>query len=730
MGVIGTPGYMSPEQGEGRWEVVGPPSDVFSLGATLYAILTGGPPFTGKDLFEVLKKTESGEFPAPRQVCPDVPPALDAICRKALAPKIEDRYQSALQLADDLDHWLADEPVSAFREPWFVRAQRWGRRHKTSVAALSALVTAAVVALGVIAFVSDRQKREIERQKARVVQEYQRAEGNFQNARDVVDRLLTRVGEVELADVPQMERARKTLLDDALEFTLRFQKENAGNPAAVLETARAYGRLGEIREMLGDYSHAEEAYKASLRLLENQPEKSAEVRRARARSAMGLAVLLKKSSRWDESERAFARAIALREALAPASPEDRHALDDSRYQLGTLYARMPGKRPEAEQAYRDALARPTKSEAPGSEAPTARAAGRARALNNLGMLQAGTGRRAEAEETFREAIGLLEPLKKREPDVVGHRWLLARVYGNLGTLLKDNEARRPEAEELKTKARDLQKTLNDQFPAIPDYAYELAATYANLGLLWATSRPKEAEHAYEAARELIAGLADRFRNRPDYRQRLAITLLNLGLLIEKTDPAEAEHTYEEARAIQEALVKEFPTVPEYRNALGRTLYSRANVLKDAGKLDAARRLFKLAIDAQREALKDNRDSVLYRDSLRDSLGSLAETELERGDHDRAADLAEELPRTVPEGPLECVRAAGILSRCANLAGADRERAEEYARKAVGLLRQALAKGLRDINELDRRSQFDPIRERSDFQEIRKRLADLAKAPLS
>jgi serine/threonine-protein kinase len=139
--VLGTPGYMSPEQaGKGA---VGPASDVFSLGATLYHLLTGRVPFADADLLKLLERLWRGEFPAPRQVNRKVPPALEAICLKAMALRPEERYGSAKALADDLEHWLADEPVVAYREPLAVRLGRWRRRHK----ALVASVTAALVAV-------------------------------------------------------------------------------------------------------------------------------------------------------------------------------------------------------------------------------------------------------------------------------------------------------------------------------------------------------------------------------------------------------------------------------------------------------------------------------------------------------------------------------------------------------------------------------------------------------
>jgi serine/threonine-protein kinase len=144
---IGTPAYMSPEQAAGRWNVVGPASDVYGLGATLYALLTGQAPFRGAAR-DVLPRVERGDFPPPRQQNRAVPRALEAICLKAQALRPEDRYASATALKDDLEKWLADEPVSAYREPLLARTGRWVRRHKTLVTSVGVSALLALVVAG------------------------------------------------------------------------------------------------------------------------------------------------------------------------------------------------------------------------------------------------------------------------------------------------------------------------------------------------------------------------------------------------------------------------------------------------------------------------------------------------------------------------------------------------------------------------------------------------------
>jgi serine/threonine protein kinase len=144
---ISTPQFMSPEQAAGRLDLLGPASDVYSLGATLYCLLTGKAPFADKDTGVVLQKVQRGEFPTPSQLEAAVPPALEAICLKAMARQSEDRYVSPRALADDIEHWLADEPVSAWPEPVTVKAGRWMRRHKPLVSGAAAAVLVGLIGL-------------------------------------------------------------------------------------------------------------------------------------------------------------------------------------------------------------------------------------------------------------------------------------------------------------------------------------------------------------------------------------------------------------------------------------------------------------------------------------------------------------------------------------------------------------------------------------------------------
>jgi serine/threonine-protein kinase len=142
---VGTPKYMSPEQAAGRLELLGPASDIYSLGATLYTLLTGQAPVAGQDKEEVLQRVQRGQVKPPRQVKPSTPAALEAVCLKAMLLKPHDRYATALDLSADIEHWLADEPVTAYREPWTTRVRRLVKRHRTLVTGAAAALLAVLL---------------------------------------------------------------------------------------------------------------------------------------------------------------------------------------------------------------------------------------------------------------------------------------------------------------------------------------------------------------------------------------------------------------------------------------------------------------------------------------------------------------------------------------------------------------------------------------------------------
>ena len=161
---LGTPAYMSPEQAAGDVENLSQRSDVYSLGATLYCLLAGMPPFAG-DAAETLRAVQKGDFRPPRKLDPSIDRGLEAACLKAMALQPSQRYPTARALAEDVERWMADEPVSALCESLLERARRWARKHRPAVAAAAGLLITATIALAIGTVLITREWNEAQTQR-------------------------------------------------------------------------------------------------------------------------------------------------------------------------------------------------------------------------------------------------------------------------------------------------------------------------------------------------------------------------------------------------------------------------------------------------------------------------------------------------------------------------------------------------------------------------------------
>ncbi len=155
----GTPAYMAPEQAEGRLDLIDTRTDIYGLGGILFEILVGRPPHQGGNTIELFERIISGATPRARDFEPATPPALDAICAKAMAKERAGRYGQASELAEDVQRWLADEPVSVYREDWRTWLARWARRHRAWAQAGAMALLSLIVVLVVAWFLVETQRQ-------------------------------------------------------------------------------------------------------------------------------------------------------------------------------------------------------------------------------------------------------------------------------------------------------------------------------------------------------------------------------------------------------------------------------------------------------------------------------------------------------------------------------------------------------------------------------------------
>ncbi|HEX5442182.1 MAG TPA: protein kinase, partial [Pirellulales bacterium] len=258
---IGTPAYMSPEQAAGRLDDIGRASDVYSLGATLYCLLTGRPPFDDSELGRLLDRVRRGDFPPPRSVHRSVPAALQAVCLKAMALDPAGRYASPQDLAGDVERWLADEPVLAYGAPWHERLAHWARRHRRGVqSGVAALAVVSAVSLAA-ALVVHSAKLQVERE--RVAERDAKEE-----ARRAIDNFVNLVTEEPALNDAALRHLRQRLLADALTYYEELIDKHGGEEHLRHELAGAILRVGRINHRTGFQGEARKAFQEALKLFE------------------------------------------------------------------------------------------------------------------------------------------------------------------------------------------------------------------------------------------------------------------------------------------------------------------------------------------------------------------------------------------------------------------------------------------------------------------------------
>ena len=261
--LVGTLRYMSPEQTGAHQGVVDHRTDVYSLGVTLYELLTLHPLFECEERHHLLRKIDVEEPLAPRSFDKSIPVELETIVLKAIAKAPSDRYPTAQEFANDLGRFLADQPIQARRPTVLDKITKWSRRHRGVVTTAVILLLVLVAALTVATIVINHERSQAAAAYARELQKSREADENFRQARRAVD-FFTQLSEEELADKPGLLEVRQRLLEAALAYNRDFVQQRQDDPglraeldASNLRVARLHSELTAMRglQQLGLLRH-------------------------------------------------------------------------------------------------------------------------------------------------------------------------------------------------------------------------------------------------------------------------------------------------------------------------------------------------------------------------------------------------------------------------------------------------------------------------------------------
>ena len=248
---IGTLRYMAPEQLEGH---IDERSDVYSLGLTLYELITWRPAFAESDHGQLVHKKTQELPPRPRSIDPSIPRDLETIILKAIARDPSDRYTSARLAEEDFERFLNDDPITARRVSSLERLVRWSRRNRALAAAATGLTLMAAVALFSLAwgYISVQNALAGERfERNRAITNATLAMGALDS---VFDRFgIERISDLSLSNEPMLSTEAAALLDDLIQYYEKLAKRDANAPAVLLKAAEAQLTIGNIRQRLGEY---------------------------------------------------------------------------------------------------------------------------------------------------------------------------------------------------------------------------------------------------------------------------------------------------------------------------------------------------------------------------------------------------------------------------------------------------------------------------------------------
>jgi serine/threonine protein kinase len=605
--LLGTLRYMSPEQALAKRVVVDHRSDIYSLGATLYELLTLRPVFSGADRQEVLKQIAFDEPRSLRNLDPTIPCELETITLKAMEKNPAARYETAQQLADDLRRYLDDRPIWAKPPNLMNRAAKWSRRHR---GVLVATIGATLLAWATASLWIWRQHGEANQQRDRAKSYAELADNNINHAVSTIDQLLNRLENEPLLKREEMQPLREAFLEDVLRFNERMIENSRDYPEAALAIAEAYMRIATIQRSRRDFDKSFVAYGMASSLFERLAAKSPpDFLTPRARFAQSL----------------HDHAIAL---------IDRGKTDDVREALRLMERvaqqwEVSGQ--QADNSYDRTFAKLSLSNSMGS----------------MAWAHSKLGNEDQAETSYREAIAILEDIPKddwdQQPETRLRRdYLMAYASASSGLAGKLNDTGSSvEGEKWQRKAMEIQEQVAEYWPDNPERRLApLGQAKLLFGLkLLGEGRNKEAAEVLRSSLENYSELVEHCPEIPLNRRMKAVAQYYLAhvMLPAGGSDKEAGQLCREAVETLDALVRQFPAEDGWRKDLFQAYRALGDQLAIRDPQAAATAYAKL-IDVKRQHSEEEPGAARLQCDLSTALWRYGRFKLDQGDMEGAREL--------------------------------------------------------------------------------------------
>ncbi len=606
--VLGTPCYMSPEQAGGKTRDVGPATDVYALGAILYELLAGRPPFLSDTPLATMDLIRHREPERPSAIASKVPPDLETICLKCLAKDPARRYASALELAEDLERFLDHQPIRARRSGPFERAWRWARR-RPAISGLAATLLIVTIVGGLVVARQQRHVGELSESakdtKRKVAEVEQRAEAataeageNLREAKRAIERLSS-LGET-LHDQPGMGETARRVVEQVLDQYRVLLEKHGDDEGVRREAGRGFNRAGFIQDELGQFSSAEETLQRGVELYDTL-QRTAGIDYERAGIRVTLGHNRRHLRKWEEAEASYRAAIAILEELTAKHPTvDRYALKlaNTLVNLSVVF-NHDGRVESAQRAYCRAIRLQT--------AVIDRAAG----FEKVDAMDADS---ESVDEMVGREIHSVEVLHRRVANLSGETLaelvrlrLLAELaisIDDLGALLHDGG--RIDMAEAAIRAGLELRLLGAAIAQGDDRErYFLARSQRSLGNLEFSRRDYEkAAGAYEDSALILEELTAAFPQRAPYRIDLGASYSDLASAqrgLELFDEALVNHR--KAIGIHEQLLAEDPALQASKDHLARSVYLMGRTLRAVGRSRDAVEQFQRSFDLDPESAR-------------------------------------------------------------------------------------------------------------------------------